>query len=50
MKTKKQIEAEKRIEECQLDTNQRAKDTIEYEQMLMKYIEQSIINQDVMEY
>ncbi|MCM1324120.1 MAG: hypothetical protein NC218_08155 [Acetobacter sp.] len=33
------VEAEKFIDEARLDTNQRAKDTVDYERMLMAFIE-----------
>lgn len=49
--TKKQLDAEKHIDEVTaFDSKQRAKDTMEYEQMLMKYVEQTLVNQDMMEF
>lgn len=49
--TKKQLDAEKHIDEVtSFDSHQRAKDTIEYEQMLMKYVEQTLTNQEMMEF
>lgn len=41
-KNTKTVEAERTIDEARLDNNRRAKDMMDYEQMLMNYIENEV--------
>lgn len=43
-RTEQQIEFEKFSDEARLDSNQRAKDTMDYERMLMSYIESQVLS------